>query len=72
MGANLIAREPLWVHTTLTFSGTIMNMGGINTNIHVRDDHTGETRIIAIDRQAVMQMKLYTRYAFDVDAEQML
>jgi hypothetical protein len=71
-GASLSAREPIWIHTTLTFSGEIMNMGGVNTNVHIRDDQTSETRIVSIDRQTVVQMRLYDRYVFDVDAEQVL
>ncbi len=72
-GASLRPREPLWVRTTLTLSGLIMNMGGKNPNIHVLEDHTFETRIIAIDGQTVQDLRLYKlRYIFDVEAEQAL
>lgn len=48
-------------------------MGGKNPNIHVLEDHTFETRIIAIDGQTVQDLRLYKlRYIFDVEAEQAL
>lgn len=69
-GANLRVREPVWVRTTLTFTGQVLSMGGKRPNIHVVSDHTGETHIIAIDAKAIQELRPYQRYVFDVQAEQ--
>ena len=71
-GAKLLAREPRWVRTTLTFSGQVLSMGGKRPNVHVVSDHTGQTYIIAIDEKTIQALRPYQRYVFDVQAEQAL
>lgn len=69
--AGLQLREDVWLTTELSLYGEVMDVGGHNPNIHLRDDD-GNKYTIYVTKQQATEFRVYQRYYVRIEAKMLL